>query len=254
MARQFKSKVVLVTGGGSGISRACALAFAKEKASVIVADISAKSGKETVGMIIKKGGEGISVKADISKAADVEALVSKAVDKYGRLDCAVNNAAIVGVRGPMLDCSEENWDKVIDTKLKGTWLCMKYEICQMLKHKSGAIVNIASTAGLVGDSFGESAYIASKHGVVGLTKAAALEYAKTGIRVNTICPGPTLTPALQVFIGEDPQRKAALDALVPRGHLADPEEIAEAVLWLCSNSASYVYGHPLAVDGGMVAQ
>ncbi|MFC1920085.1 SDR family oxidoreductase [Chloroflexota bacterium] len=253
MAKQFEGKVVLVTGAASGIGRASALAFAKEGAKVITADVDFKGGEETVQMIKDSGGDSIFMKADVSKAKEVEALIGKAVDTYGRLDCAHNNAGIDGEMAKTADCTEDNWDRVIDINLKSVWLCMKYEISQMLKQGGGAIVNTASTAGLVGVVVGVPAYVASKHGVVGLTKAAALEYARTGIRINALCPGTTITPLVQRFWDADPSLKETAGENIPIGRLANPEEIAETAVWLCSDKASYITGYPIAVDGGRVA-
>lgn len=253
MRRWLEDKVALVTGGGSGIGRASALTFAREGAKVIVADVVVEGGEETMQMIREAGGEAIFVKADVSKAAEVEALINKAVETYGRLDCALNNAGIEGIKAPTVDCTEENWDRTININLKGVWLCMRCEIHQMLKQGGGAIVNTSSTAGLVGVQ-GRPAYVASKHGVVGLTKAAALEYAKAGIRINAVCPGSIRTPMMERIIGGDPQEEALQIARQPVGRLGSPEEVAEAVVWLCSDAASFVTGHIMAVDGGWVAQ
>jgi NAD(P)-dependent dehydrogenase (short-subunit alcohol dehydrogenase family) len=189
----------------------------------------------------------------VSQAAEVEALIQKAVDTYGRLDCAHNNAGIAGDTARTIECTEENWDRIMAINLKGVWLCLKYEIPQMLKQGRGAIVNTASDAGLIGVRRA-GAYVASKHGVVGLTKTAALEYAKTGIRVNAVCPGPIDTPMLQSAAGLRPQVIEQMAAAEPVGRLGRPEEIAEAVVWLCSDAASFVTGHPMPVDGGYMAQ
>ena len=254
MQARMSGKVALVTGAGMGIGRASALAFAREGAKVVVADILSVAGKETVSLIKKTGGEAIFVKADVSKADQVQALVNKAVDTYGRLNYAHNNAGISGTPGvTTADCTEENWNQVMNINLKGTWYCMKYEIPEMLKIGGGAIVNTASKAGLVG-SPGVPAYVASKHGVVGLTKAAALEYAKQGIRVNAVCPGVVLTELVQRFWDADPKVKAHAADAIPLGRVAMPEEIAEAAVWLCSDAASFITGHAMAVDGGTVAQ
>jgi NAD(P)-dependent dehydrogenase (short-subunit alcohol dehydrogenase family) len=253
MAGRVDGKVALVTGGGSGIGRATALAFAREGAKVVVADVVVAGGEETVRLIKAAGGEATFVKADVAKAAEVEALVKKTVETYGKLDCAFNNAGIEGEIAQTTDCTEENWNRVVDIDLKGVWLCMKYEIPYMLKQGSGAIVNTASVAGLVGFQ-GLPAYVAAKHGVNGLTKTAALEYAKSGIRVNAVCPGVIQTPMVERAFRANPQFGEAAAALEPVGRLGKPEEIAEAVVWLCSDAASFVTGLPMAVDGGLVAQ
>src|SRR6266568_3019327 len=246
-------KVALVTGAGSGIGRASALTFAREGAKVVVADVVVEGGEETVGMIKRAGGEALFVKADVSQAAEVEALINKTLATYGRLDCAHNNAGIEGAVATTAECTEENWDRIIIINLKGVWLCMKYEIPQMLKQGGGAIVNTASAAGLVGYPRG-AAYVASKHGVVGLTKTAALEYAKVGIRVNAVCPGYIRTPLLADTLTSQPEMEAQIVARHPVGRMGKPEEIAEAVVWLCSDAASFVTGHTMTVDGGYVAQ
>jgi NAD(P)-dependent dehydrogenase (short-subunit alcohol dehydrogenase family) len=253
MAGQFVGKVALVTGAGSGIGRASASVFAREGAKVVVADVVVEGGEETVGLIKRVGGEAMFVRADVSKAAEVEALVNTIVAAYGRLDCAHNNAGIAGKAFTIADDTEENWDRIIAINLKGVWLCMKYEIPQMLKQGGGAIVNTASDAGLIGLRRGGS-YVASKHGVVGLTKTAALEYAKAGIRVNAVCPGPIDTPMLQQGASRRPQIIEKMVAAQPGGRLGRPEEIAEAAVWLCSDAASFVTGLPMPVDGGYMAQ
>lgn len=253
MAGLVAGKVALVTGASSGIGRATALAFAREGARVVVADVTVEGGEETVALIKKTGGEAIFVKTDVSKAAEVEALVNKAVTTYGRLDCAHNNAGIAGKSKTVVDDTEDNWDRILAINLKGVWWCMKYEITQMLKHGGGAIVNTASDAGLIGVRRG-GAYVASKHGVVGLTKTAALEYAKAGIRVNCVCPGPIDTPMLQGIGGRNQQVIEKMAAAQPGGRLGKPEEIAEAAVWLCSDAASFVTGFPMPVDGGYMAQ
>jgi len=254
---RLDKKVALVTGGGSGIGRASALAFAREGAKVIIADVNVTGGEETVQLIQAAGGAAIFVQADVSQAAEVAALVKKGVEIYGRLDCALNNAGIQGEIQQTAECSEENWDRIIATNLTGVWLSMKHEIPYMLKQGGGAIVNIASNFGLVG-SRGMPAYTASKHGVVGLTKTAALEYARLGIRVNAVCPGPTQTPLVDRVLSQQPQIAnqivEAIKAREPMGRMGQPEEIADAVVWLCSEAASFVTDIALAVDGGFVAQ
>lgn len=253
MAGQFDGKVALVTGAGSGIGRAAALAFAREGAKVIVSDIVTEGGHETVRLIQESGGAATFVETDVSKTSEVEALVQQTVATYGRLDFAHNNAGIEGRVGRVADDDDENWDRVIAINLTGVRLCMKYEIRQMLTQNGGAIVNTSSGAGLVGIR-GSSAYVASKHGVIGLTKTAALEYAKSGIRVNAVCPGVIQTPMVERISHASPRATAAMAAMHPMGRTGKPEEIAEAVVWLCSEAASFVTGHALSVDGGYVAQ
>lgn len=253
MAGRVDGKVALVTGGGSGIGRAAALTFAREGAKVVVADVVVAGGEETVRMITAAGGAAMFVKVDVSKAAEVEAMVRQTVDTYGRLDCAFNNAGIAGQLLSTVDSTEENWDRVIAINLTGVWLCMKYEIPHMLQQGSGAIVNTASVAGLGGFP-GVSAYVASKHGVNRLTKTAALEYAKQGIRVNAVCPGMIRTPLFEEVAHSNPQLVESFVAMEPVGRMGKPEEIAEAVVWLCSDAASFVTGLPMAVDGGITAQ
>jgi NAD(P)-dependent dehydrogenase (short-subunit alcohol dehydrogenase family) len=253
MAGRLAGKIALVTGGASGIGRATALTFAREDAQVIVADRSVDGGEETVQMVKAAGREALFVKTDVSQATEVEGLIKQAVATYGRLDCAFNNAGIEGVWVQTADCTEENWDRTLTINLKGVWLCLKYEIPQMLTQGGGAIVNNASLAGLVGAAT-LPAYVASKHGVVGLTKTAALEYAKAGIRVNAVCPGIIRTPMGDRVIQAYPQTADAMLAQEPIGRWGTPEEVAEAVVWLCSDAASFVTGHAMAVDGGWVAQ
>lgn len=249
--KRFEGKVALVTGGGSGIGRATALAFASEGAKVVIDDISIKGGEETLRMIKSIGGEAIFVKADVSKANEVEALVQKTIETYGRLDCAFNNAGIGEPLKRIHNSTEENFDRVMATNVKGVYLCMKYEIPQMLKQGSGAIVNTASIAGLVG-LVAQAAYVASKHAVIGLTKSAALDYAKSGIRINAVCPGVIRTPL--IGLEEKPSKEAVYIDMEPMGRLGKPEEVAAAVLWLCSDEASFVTGYPFAIDGGLVAR
>jgi NAD(P)-dependent dehydrogenase (short-subunit alcohol dehydrogenase family) len=255
MAEQrFGGKVALVTGGASGIGRACAKLFAKEGAAVVVSDCAVEGGEETVRLIEEDGGEASFVEADVSKAAQVEALVGRTVQIYGRLDYAFNNAGIEGLMATnTADYPEEDWDRVIAVNLKGVWLCMKHEIPQMLRQGGGSIVNNSSVAGLVGLE-GISAYAASKHGVVGLTKTAALEYAQSGIRVNAVCPGVIRTPMVERYTGDDAETEAEFAAIEPVGRMGSAEEVAEAVMWLCSDAASFVTGHAMAVDGGFLAR
>lgn len=253
MIHSMTGKTALVTGGGSGIGRATALAFAQAGANVVVADVDCAGGEETVALMERLAGVGFFVLADVSKSSEVDALVKATVAKFGRLDCALNNAGIQGDLSPTAQCSEENWDRIIGANLKGVWLCLKYEIAQMLKQGGGAIVNNASNFGLVG-SKGMPAYSAAKHGVVGLTKTAAIEYAQAGIRINAVCPGPVQTPLVEKIIALQPEIVAAITEREPIGRMGQPNEIASAVLWLCSDQASFVVGSILSVDGGYVAQ
>ena len=255
MAGQLEGKTALVTGGGSGIGRAASLAYAREGARVVAVDLNAEGGEETVQMIKEAGGEAILVHADVSDPNGTQLMVDRAVEAFGSLDCAFNNAGVAGGRERRLtaDYDEEDWDRVIGINLKGVWLSMKAEIPQMLKQGSGAIVNTASIMGLIAAP-GSVAYMAAKHGVVGLTKAAALEYATDNIRVNAVCPGYIDTPLLQPVLAAHEGFEQRVVSRHPVGRLGQPEEIAEAVIWLSSPAASFVTGHSMAVDGGYVAQ
>jgi NAD(P)-dependent dehydrogenase (short-subunit alcohol dehydrogenase family) len=249
--KRFDGKVALVTGAGSGIGRATALAFAREEAKVVVADIAVADGEETVRLIKDGGGEAVFVKTDVSREKEVESLINTTIEIYGQLDCAHNNAGINGDLDSVTTCTEDNWDRVLGINLKGVWLCLKYEIPMIKKRGYGAIVNTSSTSGLVG-SPGVPAYNASKHGVVGLTRTAALECAKIGIRVNAVCPGTSRTPFMQRLI--DAGLEDYIISLVPAGRLGEPEETANTVLWLCSGEASFITGAIIAIDGGLTAQ
>ena len=249
----LEGKVALVTGGGSGIGRASAMAFAREGAKVVVSDVAVRGGDETVRIIKDAGNEAVFIKADVSKSSDVENLIRTAIRTYSRLDFAHNNAGIEGANASTSDCTEENWDRVIDINLKGVWLCMKYEIPQMLKQGNGAIVNTSSVAGIVG-FIGMPAYCASKGGIIQLTRTAAREYADKGIRINAVCPGVIKTPMVDRVTGGKPEFEAQFIEIEPIGRMGTPEEVAEAVVWLCSDAASFVTGHPMVVDGGLVSQ
>lgn len=248
----LQGKVALVTGGASGIGRAAARALAREGAAVVVADINAAGGEETIRPIKAAGGQALFARADVSKAADVESLVAVAIRAFGGLDCAFNNAGIGGTLSRVPDKTEDEWDAVFNINLKGVWLCMKYEIPAMLERGGGAIVNTASLAGLNGFAQG-SAYCASKHGVVGLTKSAALEYARQNIRVNAVCPSFIDTPMVREMIEAVPRLEESTRSLSPMRRLGEADEVADAVVWLCSEKASFITGHALPVDGGVTA-
>lgn len=253
MEKIFENKVVIVTGGSFGIGKATAIAFAKRGAKVVIADWVEDKEQETIKEIKALGGEVLFVKCDVSKNNDVKEMIEKTIETFGRLDYAFNNAGIEGASAPTHECTEENWEKTIGVNLKGVWLCMKYEIMQMMKLGKGAIVNNASIAGLVG--FPDiPAYVASKHGVIGLTKNAALEYAKSGIRVNVVCPGVIKTPMIDRFTGKNKKVEKQFESMEPIGRLGQPEEVAEAVVWLCSDASSFITGDAIPVDGGWVAQ
>ena len=249
----FKGKVALVTGAGSGIGQAAAVEFASRGARVVVSDISSEGVARTAGSILERGGDALPLVADVSVRGDVDRLVGEAVSSFGGLDFAFNNAGIEGDSADTSSCTEENWDRVIDVNLKGVWLCMRAQIPVMRTRGQGVIVNNASVAGLVG--FRDlPAYCASKGGVVELSRAAALECAPSGIRVNSVCPGVIRTPMVERVIAGDPETAAAIAAMEPVGRMGTPEEIASAVLWLCSPGAGFVTGHALVVDGGLTAQ
>jgi NAD(P)-dependent dehydrogenase (short-subunit alcohol dehydrogenase family) len=248
-SREFDGKVALVTGGSSGIGKATALAFARAGANVVIASRRVTEGEQTVHEICERGGDAIFVKTDVSKASEVEGLMNQTIEFYGRLDYACNNAGTF-VMGRLFELSEEEWERTINANLKGIWLSLKYQIPIMLQQKGGVIVNMASMSAIIGNP-GVSIYSASKGGVVALTQSAAIEYAASGIRINAISPGVISTPMVDDIptpLLEDIQSKH------PIGRLGKPEEIADAVVWLCSDKASFVTGHNMVIDGGYTAQ
>ena len=252
MTRSFDGKVAVVTGAGSGMGKAAAQAFAQAGASVVVADVNAPAGEQVASELRQAGGEALFIKTDVSKAADVKAMVDGAVEAFGGLHCAFNNAGVGGHLGFIHEYPEEWFDLMVDVNLKGVFLCLKYEIAYMLEHGGGAIVNNSSSEGLRG-AMPFAAYIGAKHGVVGLTKAAALETARHGIRVNAICPGGTRTPMLEGGVGNLDEFEEKNRERMVMGRLGLPEEMAGAVLWLCSDEASFVTGTTLSIDGGKTA-
>jgi NAD(P)-dependent dehydrogenase (short-subunit alcohol dehydrogenase family) len=249
---QFSDKVALVTGSASGIGQITAQFYAREGAKVVISDVDIEGGKETVEMIKSDGGEACFVKADVSSPEDCENLVQSAINEYGRLDIACNNAGIAGEQSPTADYSIEGWQKLIAINLSGVFYCMKYEIPAILKAGGGSIVNIASILGKVGFA-GAPAYVTAKHGVVGLTQNAAVEYGKSGIRINAVGPGFIHTPLISE-LEEDKETKEQLVALHPIGRLGQPEEVAELVIWLSSDKASFITGSYYPIDGGYLAR
>lgn len=247
-------KVAFVTGAGGGIGRAAALAFAREGASVVVADVSEKENQETARMIEEQGQRALVLRCDVSRVEDVKAALDKTGATFGRLDFAFNNAGIEPRKpAPTADYDLEEWDRIIDIDLRGVFLCMKYEVPLMLKHGGGAIVNTSSGAGVIGIK-GSPAYTAAKHGVIGLTRAAALDYAAQNIRVNAVCPGYIETPMMTRFTGGTAEGRAKVISEEPVGRMGTAEEIASAVVWLCSDMAKFVIGSAMVIDGGQTIQ
>lgn len=250
---ELRDKAVLITGGGGGIGRATALAFARAGARLILGDLDLAAAEETARQVAAIGGEAHAVRCDVSRPEEAEGLVREAVARLGRLDCAVNNAGIEASQESTARLPVETWERTIAINLSGVFYCMRAELAAM-RASGGAIVNIASVLGLVGFA-GAAAYVAAKHGVIGLTKVAAIEFAARGIRVNAVCPGFVETPMLErVGVTSDPDRRVQIEGLHPINRLGRPEEIAGAVLYLCSDAASFVTGHALVVDGGYTAR
>ena len=253
MTAEFATRAGLVTGAASGLGRATAVAFCAARARVVVADVDEDGGAETVSMVQAVGGEALFIRTDVTDAAQVAAMVGGCFAAFGSLDFAVNNAGTTGKGGRVGEYDLDDWHRTVSINLDGVFHCLRAELPIMEQAGSGAIVNVASGAGLVGFP-GLPAYVASKHGVVGLTKAAALEYAASGVRVNAVCPGSTRTAMLEGYMAQDPRIEKMMIAGVPLGRLGAPEEIAAAILWLCSDAASFIVGHAMAVDGGSVVQ
>ena len=252
MSRRFERKSVIVTGAGSGIGRAAALAFAAEGARLIVADVNQASGEDTAQRIRDSGSDATFVRTDVARAADCAAMVEAAVKLHGRLDIAFNNAGINLAVAPIAEVGVEDWTRILGVNLTGVFLCMKYEIAAMKRSKGGVIVNTASVGGVIGTA-GVTAYCATKHGVVGLTNSAALDHISDGIRINAVCPGGTRTEMLAEWFKDPAVEQRAL-AHTPIGRMASPEEIAKAVLFLASEEASFMVGHAMIADGGLTAQ
>lgn len=252
MSMTFSGQVALVTGGAAGIGRATALAFAAEGLKVVVSDVDAAGGEGTVELIRAAGGEARFVRCDVTRDAEVKALMEAVIAAYGRLDYAFNNAGIEIEKGKLAEGSEAEFDAIMGVNVKGVWLCMKYQLRQMLTQGSGAIVNVACVSGMVGAP-NRAIYAASKHAVVGLTKSAAAEYAREGIRINALCPGAVRTPMLARAVERDPSSEKKLKAAHPMKRFAETAEIANAAIWLASEQASYVNGHEMVVDGGFTA-
>jgi NAD(P)-dependent dehydrogenase (short-subunit alcohol dehydrogenase family) len=248
-AGDVRGKVAFVTGAAGGIGRATALAFARAGANVTAADVSQPGVQETARMIEQFGGQALAVRCDVTSSRDVQAALTQTVDRFGRLDAAFNNAGIEQPITPTADITEDDWDRIVAINLRGVFLCMKYEIPLLLQHGGGAIVNTSSGAGVVGIA-GQAAYTAAKHGVVGLTKSAALDYARSGVRINAVCPGIIATEMMDRFTGGTPEGHDRVIAQEPIGRMGRPEEIAAAVLWLCSDAAAFVVGHAMVIDGG----
>lgn len=246
---RFAGKVAFVTGAGSGIGRATAIAFAKEGANVVLADIDAAGNEESARLVGEHGGQVLTVKCDVTSSSDIQAAINQTVQEFGRLDAAFNNAGIEQPPAPLVDITEDEWSRLLDVNLRSAFLCMKYEIPAMLENGGGSIVNTSSGAGVVGIRE-QAAYVAAKHGLIGLTKSAALEYAAKGVRINAICPGIIETPMMDRFSGGTAEGRARVIGQEPVGRMGTPEEIASAVLWLSSDLGGFAIGHAMVIDGG----
>ena len=249
----MKDKVALVMGGGAGTGRATALAFAEEGAKVVVADVNEEGGRETLAQVQAKGGHGLFVRADMSEAADVQHVVAQALQVFGGLHMVSNNAALGAPNKPVTDLSEDEWDRCMAVTLRGVWLCMKYQLPLIEASGGGAIVNVASVSGIRGEAF-QSAYAAAKGGVINLSKTVAVEYAKRGIRINTVCPGGINSGGMAFYLEKMPEMRDRTLNAHAMGRLAEPREIADAVVYLCSDRASFITGHDLVVDGGIMVR
>jgi len=249
----MKDKIALVMGGGAGTGRAIALAFAREGAKVVIADVNEKGGRESLALLETQGGEGLFVRADMGSAADVQALIEQIRETYGVLHLVANNAALGAPNKPVTELTEAEWDRCMGVTLRGVWLCMKYQLPLIEASGGGAIVNVASVSALRGDPF-QSAYAAAKGGVISLSKTVATEYAKRGIRVNTVCPGGINSGGMAFYLKKMPEMLERVESIHAMGRLAHPEEIADAVVYLCSERASFITGHDLVVDGGLLVR
>lgn len=249
----FSNKVAFITGASTGIGHRTALDFARFNATVVLADVNESAGAATVEKIVHRGGKARFFKCNVANESEVQSAISQTIKEFGQIDFAFNNAGTEGAQATTADCKIENWEKVIQINLSGVWYCMKYQLQQMLKQGHGSIVNCSSVAGLIGFP-GIPAYTASKHGVIGLTKTAALEYAKLNIRVNAVCPGVIHTDMIDRFTHGEAQALQQMVSGEPIGRMGRPDEVSEAVLWLCSDASSFVTGHSLVVDGGWTTQ